>query len=913
MKIRRVHPIALAIWLILGTPASSQSGADFSSLYQQALQLYRSGKHAEATPIAERAVAVAEQSGAEHRDVAFALNFLGLLYAAQGRYADAEPAYKRALAVREKIFGLEHPSVGTSLNNLAELHRLQGRLAEAEPLYKRDLAILEKAVGREHQDVGTSLNNLGLLFQAQQRFADAEASFTRALAIKEKALGPDHAEIASLLNNLGELHRHHSRFAHAGPLHERALAIKEKTLHREHPSISISLNNLALTYHEQGRHPDATALYKRALALAESTLGESDPNLALTLINLGGLHLEGGKVREAIQLLERGAEMILRRSKRDADRIGRAQAGGSERESALARLAYTLLTKAMHQSIGDEPQRSDLIQKTFVLAQLAQSSVAARSVAQMSARTAKGNAALAGLVRERQDLVSEWYARDKLLVAALSLPPGRRNPQAEQEIRSRLIATDTRIAHIDRELASAFPEYAALVGQEPMSVQEVQANLGTDEALVMILVAPTWKRIAEDTFVWVVTKSDVRWVRSDLGNQSLDARVAVLRCGLDQAAWVGDGAGRCAVATGTTVSGGQLPFDLTRAYELYEALFGPVLDLIKAKQLLIVPSGPLRALPLQVLVTERPPATTTKGASDYSHAAWLARRHALTVLPSVASLQSLRRFAKASAATQPFVGFGNPLLHGPEGTDRSAWERQNCEAPTTTAQAGSRSRRSPMLRRDFASVDDVRAQHPLPDTADELCAVAGSMGAGADTVFLGEKATETTIKGMSMSGALANWRVVHFATHGLLPGETEMLGASRAEPALLLTPPDKASADDDGLLTASEIAQLKLDADWVVLSACNTAAGDAGSEALSGLARAFFYAGARTVLASHWAVNSDATVQLITKAFAELKADANIGRAEALRRSMLSLIELSGGYAHPANWAPFVVVGEGAR
>ena len=142
-----------------------------------------------------------------------------------------------------------------------------------------------------------------------------------------------------------------------------------------------------------------------------------------------------------------------------------------------------------------------------------------------------------------------------------------------------------------------------------------------------------------------------------------------------------------------------------------------------------------------------------------------------------------------------------------------------------------------------------------------------------------------------------------------------MFTASKAEPALILTPPEQASEEDDGLLTASEIAQLKLDAEWVVLSACNTAAGESdkpGAEALSGLARAFFYAGARALLVSHWAVNSEATVDLITKAFDELKADPKIGRAEALRRSMLAIISKGGGYAHPANWAPFVVVGEGA-
>ena len=161
---------------------------------------------------------------------------------------------------------------------------------------------------------------------------------------------------------------------------------------------------------------------------------------------------------------------------------------------------------------------------------------------------------------------------------------------------------------------------------------------------------------------------------------------------------------------------------------------------------------------------------------------------------------------------------------------------------------------------------------------------------------------------MALSGA----RVVHFATHGLIAGETESLAANRAEPSLLLTPPATASEADDGLLTASEISALKLNAEWVILSACNTAAGDTvGGDAFSGLARAFFYAGARALLVSHWYVNSDATVALITKTFKALERDPAIGRAEALRRAMSALIASGGGNAHPANWAPFVVVGEG--
>jgi CHAT domain-containing protein len=169
---------------------------------------------------------------------------------------------------------------------------------------------------------------------------------------------------------------------------------------------------------------------------------------------------------------------------------------------------------------------------------------------------------------------------------------------------------------------------------------------------------------------------------------------------------------------------------------------------------------------------------------------------------------------------------------------------------------------------------------------------------------LGTTATERRVRETD----LARYRVVAFATHGLLPGELRC----QAEPALALTPPAAATRGEDGLLDASEVATLKLDADWVVLSACNTAGPDGtlGGESLSGLTRAFFYAGARALLVSHWAVASGPTVDLTTAMFAAYTSDRTIGKAEALRRAQAAL-QSRPGTTHPFFWAPFVVVGDG--
>ena len=378
---------------------------------------------------------------------------------------------------------------------------------------------------------------------------------------------------------------------------------------------------------------------------------------------------------------------------------------------------------------------------------------------------------------------------------------------------------------------------------------------------------------------------------------------------------------RCKTLTDSEVTDSEpLPFDIAKANELYQALFGQVEDLLKNpdgtfRHLLVVPSGPLTQLPFQVLVTGKPDAAKM---ASYASAAWIIRRHAITVLPSVASLEALRKNAKASRARKSLIGFGNPLLNGnPEKplqveAARKAREKERCpEAKQQLASLLSLGGgvTPPDQQKGIFDLAQIRFQAPLPETADELCAVASDLGVPGDEIKLASRATEREVKSLSSSGSLASYRIVQFSTHGALAGH--MSGS--AEPGLILTPPDTATPEDDGYLSASEITSLKLDADWVILSACDTAAGGAeGAEALSGLARAFFYAGARALLVSHWSVYSDATVKLITKAVSTMAADTSVGRSEALRRSMLSLIEGGQPYeAQPAFWAPFVVVGEG--
>ncbi len=886
------------------------------------------GRYREAEPLYRRALEASEQVlGKEHPDTLRNVDNLATLYQEQGRFGEAEPLFKRAIKGYERVLGREHPDTLKSVNNLAVLYQTQGRYSEAELLYRRTLEASERLLGKEHPDTLRALNNLATLYDNQGRSGEAEPLYRRLLAAAERVLGREHPKTLTTMNNLASLYQAQGRYGEAEPLFRRAFAARERVLGKEHPETLISLANLAALYDDQGRYSEAEPLYRRVLEARERALGREHPDTLASVNNLAALYFTLRDWVRAAQFWRRSTAANAARVQRGAQDAAQGLSGKKKREAERLSGEVLGLLKAVYRLApeGRTPD-AEASREMFQTAQWAQSSEAAQTLAQMAARGAGGDPALAALARERQDLVAEWQKRDGLRNAALGQAPDKRDTKAEAENNGRLTSIDARIAEIDKGLAAKFPDYAALASPAPLAVEDVQAQLRPDEALVLFLDTPEAPPTPEETFIWVVTKTDVRWVRSELGTPALTREVSALRCGLDAEAWSGRGAAQCVGLLDmppdkAPKDGDLLPFDLARAHALYKALFGEAEDLLKGKSLMIVPSGPLTQLPFQVLVTA-PPA-----GGDYKSAAWLARDHAITVLPAVSSLKALRRVARPSAAMKPMIGFGDPLLDGDQGDPkygayfkkRAALARENQSCPQTPARTppqrlaslfGLHRGIAPMAVRGLADVEFLRAQLPLPETRDELCAVARDLGADPGEMRLGARATEREVKAVSASGALAQYRIVHFATHGVLAGQLD----PKAEPGLILTPPETASEEDDGYLTASEIAALKLDADWVILSACNTAAGGAtGAEALSGLARAFFYAQARALLVSHWEVDSAATVKLITGAVSEIARDKRVGRAEALRRAMLAMID--GGKpeeAHPAYWAPFVLVGEGA-
>jgi CHAT domain-containing protein/Tfp pilus assembly protein PilF len=873
-----------AVLLIWSAPlATAQS---YRTTINQAFEYLKAAKYPEGLAQAQRAVSIAERGGATQKDLAYALIMLANFYSIQGRYADAEPIYKRALAINEKVSGVKSPELANTLGNLGSFYEQQGRYAEAEALWKRALAINEVAYSASPYMFTSQLQNLGQLFVKQARYPEAERMLKRSVSIWQASYGADTPLASRSLGYLGDLYRVQSRHQEAEPLLKQAIDLWQKNFSIK-PDFAEMLNDMARLYQAQGRFAEAEQYYNRALSTHEQLFGSPNRQIAATHQAIAGMLAASGDPKKAMVSSRKAIAMTIAY----ADSEGRGGARVETTNSAIGLSAsyfddhLSLLASAARAKI--EPGDA-LAKEGFEIAQWTSQSSAAAAVQQMAARSVAGGGTLGELVRKSQDLSIAWKEKERALI---SVAGNGLSPQTQAQLaslRKQMADIEQSRAGIAARLSAEFPQYVSLANPRPAKVAEIQGLLGPSEAILFLLPG------AKEVHGFALTRERFEWRTIPLGEKDLVARITAFRQGLD--------INQLDRARETPAKAGPSAglFDLALAQELYAALLAPFEEQIKDRRdLLMVPSGVLTALPFHLLVTDSAGAAKAQPGGDpfahYRNASWLLKRHAIAVLPAISSLKALRTLTRSGAAPKPIVGFGDPVF-GPEQPDSGPKVAVLTRAYTDYWQGAGVDRKA--LSQSLAR---------LPGTADELRNVALKLGAPLDDIYLRDKATEANVKGLP----LTDYRIVYFATHGLVAGDIQGV----AEPSLALTLPAAASARDDGLLTASEVAQLRLNADWVVLSACNTIAGDKpGAEALSGLARAFFYAGARALLVSHWAMETDAATRLTTRTFDALQKRPDIGRAGALRQAMLEEMNDTADprNAYPAFWAPLVLVGVGA-
>ena len=811
----------------------------------------------------------------------------------RGRLIEAEAHYRLAMEFNGKMAFPRAVLWGkfTRVELAGNLAR-QGRLLEAETVLREVIqsqggdtivtAIGAKAIGR-----------LGAVFYEQGRYTDAETLARGAVRLYEAlCTASESLSLAAARDVLGKSLVAQSRWADAIETYEaarQAMANDPGSFER------LFAGNLyrALALLRTGRRDEAEAALDAALQRTRARLGGEHYKTAEILGFLAMARAVIGDRAGALEMFDTATGTLLTRTRDSDDEDASLQA--RDRRLALILGAYMNLLQEIRGTPLEEKAGFDTMAKAFRLAEVARVRSVQRAVSASGARSALTDPDLADLARREQDTQLQITALYGTLATMLS-DPGK-NAQAI-EVRATINQLRSARAAINEEIGRRFPDYAELIDPKPSSIADARGMLRPGEALIATYVAE------DRTFVWAVPfEGESAFATANLGADDLAKSVNHLRQALEPNA--------------STL--GDIPdYDVDAAYDLYRKLLEPVATSWKtAESLLFVAHGPLGYLPFGLLPTSEANLAPESAPLfvRYRNVPWLIRSHAVTVVPSVTSLGSLRALPASSPDRKPFVGFADPLFD-PTQSDAAikAWGR-----PVELSARGYATRGLPLRLRAAPETTNLQsaslADMPrLPDTADEIRAIAVALDADlTQAVFTGAAANEGAVKTLDLSG----YRVIAFATHGLIPGDLDGL----AEPALALSAKGAVGGEEDGLLTMGEILGLRLDADWVVLSACNTGSGQgAGAEAVSGLGRAFFYAGTRAVLVSNWPVETISAKTLTTDLFRRQAKDPTLDRAQALRLAILGLMDGEGftdstgatvfTYGHPIFWAPFSLVGD---
>jgi CHAT domain-containing protein len=904
------------------------------------------GRFADAEVLLRKALDLVESANGRTSHQAIGVLFnLGNLLTAQSRYRDAEAVLRDALD-RQLAAAPRDKAAIQAYNMLANVERQLGRYAEAEALLHNAEAVpavaSESRDGRFEEHWVTRQREktdymLGRLFLLQDKNEAAIKYAQRSIDALSKLGESDHPDLVQSLTVLGTAYLHLGRVADAEKALRQALDIGERKLGKGHKDTGQAALFLGLTLAQRSGDAEAAPLLQRAVDSAVQS--ESIEQIAL-FERLYGRFLAA---RE-----QPAAALIHYRNSLDAvDRLFAQTQGIDEatRENFVARFtAYYYETLHLLTQLHRAQPQAGYDREALAVVSRTQSRLFTEMLRQADTGKLAGDTAFRDL-RARQLALKTRLVELRQARVLAGKADGDDEPspvasdpliQARVDARKARVAADAdsvarELAQVETNLWDKYPRYMELTQPRPVTVDMLQQRLlKPGETLLTYFLLP------KAVLIFVVGNNSFRMLHADAPRDDIAAWIAAARMPEEAAATSFDNLARLD------------PANLNR---LYRALFEPVLPFVKEGQrLLVIGDGPVHTLPLEMLVTrygetERQAfaaARANRGGpllGEYATLPYLGQRYRFAYLPSLSALASVRLYRKPKVAyDREFVSFADPVF-----------EKDGRAAATQTALA--------TLARSVGRGAAINIPR-LPETADEARAIAKILGGRSD-VFLRENAQEHTAKTLD----LRSTRYLHFATHGLLGGEfvqvhealaamerdtpgdagnrkarnlsvtaaamptpTPALAdepaapprAERGQPALVLSLGGNLQGED-GLLTMAEvIASMEINAQLVVLSACNTAGEGAAAregEGFAGLTRAFMYAGAQGLLVSHWSVESRSTQELVTEMFGRLHAGASNLAAledarELIRNGSTGVGADKLSRSHPYFWAPFVYVGD---
>jgi CHAT domain-containing protein/Tfp pilus assembly protein PilF len=821
----------------------------------------------------QRAAKIREKAaGPNDALLASVFHNLGNVYIDKADYAKAQEFIERALAIEEKLLGPVAADVGDTVNNLGVVYVARGDFLRAGELYQRALTIYEKTLPPDDSRLGYPLMGLANVHYQSGDLAKAELFCRRALAISEKALGDEHPEVAGSLDTLAEIYHDQHEFAKAEPLYQRSLDIRKKKLGENHSAVAGSLSNIGTLYFHQGDYARAESLYQQALAIREKTLGPEHPNVAASLDHYSTLYMAKGDFTQSEAFLSRAIAI----SERNADLNLQL---GSERQ----KLAYLEL-------LADQLYAAITLNVEFAPAQSAARDLAVTTVLQRKGRVQDALAgSLEALRRRMNPEDAELLDRFNNITARLSRlvlggPPKTLAEQYQQQIS----ALKEEREQLESEISRRSAQFRAT--SQPVTLDAVRAALPPQSALLEFAAYKRFlpagvtekERFGETRYVVYVVRGtgEVTW--KELGEaKPLDDLILKFRQALRD-------------PHRTDIK------NLARAAD--EKIMQPLLPSIgDATRLLVSPDGDLNLVPFEALMDEQ------------GH--YLAERYSITYLTTGRDL--LRMQISRENKSAPLV-IADPFFGEPGVPVAGGVNQPKLRNVTLSAQ-----RRSITTGEDLSSVYFA----PLGGTAREARSIQSLFP--DSQVLTGKDASKAALKRIEAP------RILHIATHGFFlqdaaseaapaPKNAEASGtrsisaSAKIENPLLRSGLALSGANlnkeggDDGILTALEASNLNL---WgtklVTLSACDTGVGEVkNGEGVYGLRRAFFLAGADSLVMSLWPVSDSVTRELMTGYYSRLKA--GLGRGEALRQAQLAMLKRK-DHQHPFYWASFIQAGDWAN
>ena len=844
-------------------------------------------------------------------------NAQGELAFQKGRFLEAEVAFKKGIQVYEagmedyeKTFltagdGLGVPGLGGNSNSgnpnsgkdalessyirLSETLLKLRKVNEAEYFAREALKKSLARTGKASLATSRGLRQLANVMLSRERNKDAIYLLDQSLkGLQEAGVTAESIQLAVTKKTM-------------------ASALISDDRYSEALKIYSELESTVKTYPETGRFVDVNSP-DRVLALIRTGDFSYAENTARSLVNQ--IESRTGKTSKettqaklllastlADQHKDEAAQMLFASSINDFIEQEREASSDSEGISTKEKkflAGYVESYLAVLSRAFQKNPSPKLLNETFILGDLARSSNVQRALSASTARANITDLRLSKLVREEQDLNQQIVFLTKFSKELAMQPASEQSPQIQAKMKADIEQLRKDAKRATMLIGLDFPAYAELINPKPITLDKIRKTIKPNETLV------TWFVGAKTSYVWAVNQQgDPLFKAIPIGQKDVRRNVSELRKALDAKVAYID----------------EIPaFDFQLSSRIYDELFKPVQSAFAGKDtLVVVPHDDIGQLPLGVLTTT---PFQLKGKprnlfSNYKEAPFLIRQFAIVSSPSVTALNALRGLPEPKKDRLDFIGFGDPLFS----TQQAKLEEKQL-AITATNGTQLASRGVPLQLRNSPQTADVSSAQVsrlprLPDTSDEILEISKLFNVKPDRdIFLQKRANLDQVLKVDMS----NRKVVMFSTHGLMPGELDGL----SQPALALTNPEVQNLKGDGLLKVDTILTMKLDADWVVLSACNTAAGEGeGAEALSGLGRAFFFAGARAILVSSWPVDSEASRKLMTDMFKHYVQDKGISKPRALQLASIRILdegspddkEANYSYAHPLFWGPFTMVG----